>query len=82
MYYFQGTDPNTTSPGPIPVLTEAQIQAISEIAARMAKTLPPLEPKPKNVKKQISKEIMVITSAHFILTRLPHHQNINITQET
>ncbi|XP_076366803.1 NGFI-A-binding protein 1-like isoform X2 [Tachypleus tridentatus] len=40
-----------------PVLVETQIQRLAEAAELLIKTLPPLEPKPQNNKKKISKEL-------------------------
>ncbi|XP_022246861.1 NGFI-A-binding protein 1-like isoform X1 [Limulus polyphemus] len=40
-----------------PVLVETQIQRLAEAAEMLIKTLPPLEPKPQNNKKKISKEL-------------------------
>ncbi|XP_022250261.1 NGFI-A-binding protein homolog isoform X2 [Limulus polyphemus] len=40
-----------------PVLVETQIQRLAEAAEMLVKTLPPLEPKPQNNKRKISKEL-------------------------
>ncbi|XP_076324566.1 NGFI-A-binding protein homolog isoform X6 [Tachypleus tridentatus] len=40
-----------------PVLDENQIQRLAEAAEILIKTMPPLEPKPQNNKKKISKEL-------------------------
>lgn len=52
----------------MPVLTESQIRAIAQAAEKLAKSLPLLDPKPMNTKKQICKEIEV--SAFYITTWL------------
>ncbi|XP_076338146.1 uncharacterized protein LOC143240121 isoform X2 [Tachypleus tridentatus] len=58
--YQQGTGEYGQPGSPIsltPVLVETQIQRLSEAAEMLVKTLPPLEPKPQNNKKKISKEL-------------------------
>ncbi|XP_022249152.1 NGFI-A-binding protein 1-like isoform X3 [Limulus polyphemus] len=58
--YQQGTGEYGQPGSPIsltPVLVETQIQRLAEAAEMLVKTLPPLEPKPQNNKKKISKEL-------------------------
>lgn len=44
---------------PAPVLLQSQVQRLSDAAERLVATLPPLDPKPHNIKKKICKNLEV-----------------------
>ncbi|XP_048516252.1 NGFI-A-binding protein homolog isoform X2 [Athalia rosae] len=45
---------------PLPALLQSQVQRLSDVAERLALTLPPLDPKPHNIKKKICKNLEMV----------------------
>ncbi|XP_046741267.1 NGFI-A-binding protein homolog isoform X1 [Diprion similis] len=45
---------------PVPALLQSQVQRLSDAAERLAASLPPLDPKPHNIKKKICKNLEMV----------------------